>query len=304
MSDEGTTPTNENGQQAPASPETPPSGGGLDFIPEQFRETSWATKYGNDPVAFWNGVNGMSEAVGKKEIVKVDGLKVPGEGATDEERAAFDSEYRKAMGVPEEAGGYELPEVTIPEGLEIKGEFNDAYKAAAHKYGLTPEQVAGLYSDMMPAFVGDAQRTVELTETQKNEKRVETAKTIKAELEKNGKDAREFFGNAKLFADHLEKVDAGLLDRLEKKGLADDPDFLAIAALAGPHMPREAGVKTPPPAGVEGSFKSQAEARAEIMRIKGTKEYRDGDKTARAKVENILQTWWPGDKPGGRRPLE
>jgi len=304
MSDESTTPTLDNGQQAPAQPETPPEGGGLDFIPEEHRGKSWATKYGDDPAAFWGGIDNMSEAVGKKEIVQVDGLKVPGEDATDEERATFDVEYRKAMGVPEKAEGYELPEVEVPEGFEIKGEFNDAYKAAGLKYGLTSEQMAGLYQDMMPAFVGDAQATAELTETQKNEKRTETAKAIKAEIEKGGKDPNEFFGNAKLFADHLDTVDADLLTRLEKKGMADDPDFLAVAALAGPHMPREAGIRTPPPAGAEGSFASQAEARAEIVRIKSSKEYQDGDRDARAKVDGILKTWFPGDKPGGRQPLK
>lgn len=71
-------------------------------------------------------------------------IKVPGEGATDEDRAAF----AKALGVPESPEGYEItrPE-QFPEGLQANEEMETWYKGIAHKYGLTPAQLQGLYQD-------------------------------------------------------------------------------------------------------------------------------------------------------------
>lgn len=68
-------------------------------------------------------------------------VKLPGEGATEEDLAAF----RKALGVPETPDDYKLE---IPQGLPEGVELDDAalapLKAEAHKLGVTPEQLQGL----------------------------------------------------------------------------------------------------------------------------------------------------------------
>jgi len=280
--------TPETHEKAPATPETPSEsgGGGLDFIPEQYRETSWATKYDNSD-DFFDGIEGMSKVIGQKEIV--DGLKVPGEDATDEERTEFDTEFRKVMNVPEEAGGYEIPEMELPEGVEVKGEFNEAYKAAAHKYGMSPDQMAGLYQDMMPAFAQDAKDTENLTEEQVATKRTETAKTFQDEL---GDDTAQFFGNVKIGAEYADSLHEGLLDRLEKRGLADDPDILRLAGVAGALVPKEAQIKTPEGKGGDGGANiTQVEARAKIIELK-----KAGEKENRAEIDKLLETHFPGKR--------
>lgn len=76
---------------------------------------------------------GQLSVIGRKAI----GLLPPGEDATDEERAAFDKELRKAMKVPETVDGYEIKlsgQAVPKDGLV--GEF----LKGAHEAGLTPGQ--------------------------------------------------------------------------------------------------------------------------------------------------------------------
>lgn len=74
---------------------------------------------------------------------KVPGLTViPGEGATDEARAAF----YEAIGRPKEAKGYSVEGLKLPEGLpedfKLPQDRLDKFKEFAHKQGLTQAQFA------------------------------------------------------------------------------------------------------------------------------------------------------------------
>lgn len=88
-------------------------------------------------------------------LLKHEGQKitVPGEDATDEERDAF----RKALGVPEAADGYETPELAeTPDGLDLDDEVGKAFRAKAHELGLTPEQYQGVIAWAVPAATENA----------------------------------------------------------------------------------------------------------------------------------------------------
>ena len=78
-------------------------------------------------------------------------VKIPGEGATPEEIAA----YRKAHGVPETPDGYAL---TIPEndkeGFEA---IAKEVKAAAHETGIAPSKLASVWDKVVPAIVAQAE---------------------------------------------------------------------------------------------------------------------------------------------------
>lgn len=75
-------------------------------------------------------------------------VKIPGEGASDEELATF----RKAMGVPDKPEGYEikLPEVEGIEGrYELDAGFADIFRPIAHKHNVS----AAALNDLATAFM-------------------------------------------------------------------------------------------------------------------------------------------------------
>jgi hypothetical protein len=65
------------------------------------------------------------------------GLRVPGEGASDEEVAA----YRKAIGVPDDVKGYDFKPKEIPEGVTYDEKRAGEMAALFHKHGV-PLKVA------------------------------------------------------------------------------------------------------------------------------------------------------------------
>lgn len=73
-------------------------------------------------------------------------IRVPGEDADAEAWAAVWA----ALGRPEAPEGYELPELDLPEGLEIDEELRAGFLAKSHELGLTPGQVSGLYGWFLP----------------------------------------------------------------------------------------------------------------------------------------------------------
>ena len=78
-------------------------------------------------------------------------IKIPGEGASVEEMAA----YRKAQGVPETPKGYELaiPEVDKEAYTEIAKEV----AAAAHEAGIPPSKLSALWGRVTTALVAQNQ---------------------------------------------------------------------------------------------------------------------------------------------------
>ncbi|NDV19915.1 hypothetical protein GO013_10825 [Pseudodesulfovibrio sp. JC047] len=73
-------------------------------------------------------------------------VRLPGEADGPEELAAFYA----ALGRPEAADGYELPEVEVPEGFEVRQDLIEGLRQKAYELGLTPKQVSGLYEWFMP----------------------------------------------------------------------------------------------------------------------------------------------------------
>ena len=67
-------------------------------------------------------------------------VKLPGEGATDEQWGQYRAEISKITGAPDNAEGYGLkaPD-NLPPGVEWNGELAGKAAAIAHKYGLPPQ---------------------------------------------------------------------------------------------------------------------------------------------------------------------
>lgn len=103
-----------------------------------------------DPLAFVTSAKQAHTAA----RAKVEGMvKLPGEGSTPEDIAAF----HKALGVPDTVEGYGLakPE-KLPDGVKWNDESAASYLAKAKEIGLTPTQAAALRDWQVELFGKDA----------------------------------------------------------------------------------------------------------------------------------------------------
>lgn len=109
--------------------------GHADFVTEQ----GW--KSGDEMVSAYK-----AQAESMKGLVRI-----PGEDASDDDKAA----YRKALGVPDNADGYEfqVPK-DMPEGLTYDNDLAAKFKAKSHELGLTPDQAQGLHDMQMEHMTG------------------------------------------------------------------------------------------------------------------------------------------------------
>lgn len=70
----------------------------------------------------------------------------PGADASEEQRA----EFFAAMGRPDSAEGYELPDLDLPENFQLDEDLRAMFREKAHELGLTADQVRGLYEWFLP----------------------------------------------------------------------------------------------------------------------------------------------------------
>lgn len=73
-------------------------------------------------------------------------IRKPGDDEGPDELNAFYA----ALGRPENADGYELPDIDLPEGFGLREDVLTGLRGKAHELGLTPQQVSGLYEWFMP----------------------------------------------------------------------------------------------------------------------------------------------------------
>lgn len=138
-----------------AGSQTDPGAGGAD--PDWYQQLS-ADADGDEPSARdWvksigaKDINGLAKiARDNQRALRESGrIKVPGEGATAEELAAFN----KAIGVPEDPSGYKLPELKDADGnpVELNTDKLNAITAAAHKHGIPARALEGVLQDIAQA---------------------------------------------------------------------------------------------------------------------------------------------------------
>jgi len=106
---------------------------------------------------------GAQALIGRKTV----GLTPLPEGASDEDRARFDAELRRVLGVPADPGGYAI---ALPEGQQADARLLGWFRRAAHELGLSPTQAQGL-SDRYNEL---AARTSREFEAQRGRRRAET----------------------------------------------------------------------------------------------------------------------------------
>ena len=139
-------------------------------------------------------------------------VKPPEEGASDEDVQA----YREAMGIPQKAEDYELPDHDL-----VGKDFADAQRELYHKQGLSKEQAKHVYESTLNQIKEGA----DVLKAAKQEARKETETQLRKELGDKYQPTLEAAQQAlKRFAT---KDD---IEYLDKTGLGDDPGMIKLFA--------------------------------------------------------------------------
>lgn len=149
----------------PAGGGDAPAGGGA--ATQALSGFDWAGALGESHESFkpmleakgWKEPGEALKAYGELEKKLGTSVIIPGEDATDEERAAF----HKRLGVPDAPDGYQLAK---PEGVEsYDDKIADWLRRTGHKLGATPALLSGLHD----AYFEDIAKPVEEANKQANE---------------------------------------------------------------------------------------------------------------------------------------
>lgn len=155
---------------------------------------------------------------------KLDGtIRVPGENATDAERASF----YNSLGRPEQPDGYKFDEPKLPEGIEYDAKAVQDFREFAHKHGLTQGQASAvhdLYHQMFSAGITEYEGVVA--------KQREEAET---ELKKEWGD--KFDGNIELAKRALKQFGGDeVVAFMDQSGLGNNPLIVKLFNRIGAAM--------------------------------------------------------------------
>ncbi len=118
----------------------------LDSVPEEYRDASFVTKYGDKKEDFFSGMANLTKMIGQRKSDIPDF-----ENATPEELNAF----REKLGVPTESNGYEL---NTPEDFQADDTYNN-FLEIAHKNNISntgAQQLFEMYQESISSMVADA----------------------------------------------------------------------------------------------------------------------------------------------------
>lgn len=113
----------------------------FDGLPDDLKGDKSLDVYSKDPEGLSKLIKSHNEA---QKMLGQKGLVRPGEGATDEEKAAFDKQLRQLMNVPESADKYDM---TVPEkykDVPRDEAMGKEFSELGLKIGLSPEQMAAI----------------------------------------------------------------------------------------------------------------------------------------------------------------
>ncbi len=212
-------------------------------------------------------------------------IRMPGEGEAPEE---FDAFYA-ALGRPEGADGYELPDMEMPEGFAVREELLGALKIKAHELGLNGKQVSGLYEWFMP-IVMDTHCNLEAGVSQLRDSEMESLRAV------HRGDTPHMLDNAMRAAEAIGGQE--LLNALDKTKAGDHAVVISAFAKIAP-LVLEGGFR--------GSSRGYGEelSREQLREMMKDPRYSDPTQRDEAYVKKIRQgfeTLYPGDYVPGSRP--
>lgn len=136
------------------------------------------------------------------------------------------NQFAAKMGRPEEAKGYDIGEVQLPEGFALDSKMVDNFKDMAHKYALSPWQVQNLVKDYTK---------LQTDNTLKEHAQIQNERQSRlAEYERSLGSTIKFEENMALSRHALETYgDAELRQIIEDNGLNQEPSFIRAFARMG-----------------------------------------------------------------------
>ena len=155
-----------------------------------WRDTLSDEMKGNEALANFEDIGQLAQGFIDAKAYQGASIKIPGEDAGEEAHTAFRQklldkvptlmskpnlenqeqsvDFYRSLGMPEAAEGYEIPKIEMPDGVEYKAEKAEAFRAIAHKYGLTAAQFKGVMGDVMAADVAGAKLDMDGVATNMN----------------------------------------------------------------------------------------------------------------------------------------
>ncbi|WP_285907467.1 hypothetical protein [Pseudodesulfovibrio pelocollis] len=211
-------------------------------------------------------------------------IRLPGPDASEEQVAAFHA----ALGRPESPDGYTLPELDLPEELELREELLSGLRAKAHELGLTATQAAGLYAWFLP-LVLDAHHCLRDEAQRLRDSELESLRAVH-----RGETPR-LLDNALRAAEAIGGGD--LLDALTRTGAGDRAAVISAFAKIAP-LVLESGLRGAP------SGWGEELSRDTLREMMQDPRYHDPsrrDDTYVAKVRKGFEALYPGNYiPGGQ----
>ncbi len=212
-------------------------------------------------------------------------VQVPGEDADPEQVAAFHA----ALGRPEAAGGYEMPEIDLPDGFELQEAMIEGFRSTAHGLGLTPAQVSGLYQWFLPVVL-DTHHEMEAEARKFRDSELETIRNV------HRGDTPTMLDNALRAAEAIGGEE--LLEALNSTGAGDRAAVISAFAKIAP-LVLESGLR--------GSARGWGEELSKDKLLEMMRDPRYSDPLQRDnafvnKVREGFKALYPGDYiPGSRR---
>jgi len=150
-------------------------------------------------------------------------LRLPGEKASDEDRATF---FNK-IGRPEKPEGYEFKKPDLPEEIKYDEDQEKEYRELAHGAGLSKAQATVIYDWYHQNVLKSHQKMLEFSATQRTEAETELKKEWGDKHDENVEVARR---TMKAIND---KALTGLGEWLEKSGQGNNPLVIKLFHILG-----------------------------------------------------------------------
>jgi len=231
--------------------------------------------------------DGMKMLVHAQRMVGRDKVALPGADAPEEDWAAV---YDR-LGRPASPEDYDLalPE-GAPEGLAVDEQLTGRFREQAHKLGLLPAQVQGLYAWFTGEQAQGADAAGQAAEAAGTELRKEWGAAYGRNLDEARRAGRVLGGEA-------------LLKHLDESGIGNDPQVIRALARAGRLL---AEADAPEAGAADGFTRSGETARNEIARLQGDSgfmaAYRDrlhpDHGGAMSRMRGLFEAAYPGPAPG------
>ena len=208
-------PTPEPSPEPSPEPTPEPSDDWRATLPVEIKSHPVLQKYKNTTEA-------VTALVAAQSLIGADKIIIP---SKDAKEAEWNERVFDRLGRPKDANGYAFPtDIQIPKELPVDPKVMTGFRETAHKVGLLPHQVAGLYKWFMEGQIADFNNY--------NKGRNENMQTSETNLRRDWGAA--YDQNVAVAKKVLNKfVSPDALVKIADKGWGNDPDMIRMFAEVG-----------------------------------------------------------------------